>query len=100
MSNADPDIIIIAPCGYDLERTRVDADLLFESDDWKSLRAVRAGRVALIDGNQFVNRPGPRVVETLEIIAEILSDREVSFGHEGLHWQPYFAKSLSTGGAR
>lgn len=97
---ADPDVIIIAPCGYDLERTRADADLLHANDEWTSLRAVREGRVALIDGNQFVNRPGPRVVETLEIIAEIVSDGALSFGHKGPHWQPYIVESYSMGGTR
>lgn len=97
---ADPDVIIIAPCGYDLERTRADADLLHANDEWNSLRAVCNGRVALIDGNQFVNRPGPRVVETLEIIAEIVSDGALSFGHKGPHWQPYLVESYSIGGTR
>ena len=83
---ADPDIIVIAPCGYDLAHTRNDADLLDQREDWRSLRAVREGRVALIDGNQFVNRPGPRVAETAEIISEILTDT-VSFGHQGPNWQ-------------
>lgn len=84
--DADPDIIIIAPCGYNLDQTRRDADLLSRRNNWQTLRAVRQNRVALIDGNQFVNRPGPRVVETLEIIAEILTGKS-SFGHEGAHWQ-------------
>ncbi len=85
LAEADPDLIIVAPCGYDLPRTRSDADLLHEREDWNRLRAVRAGRVALIDGNQYVNRPGPRVVETLEIIAEIIGSAD--YGHRGPHWQ-------------
>lgn len=97
---ADPDVIIIAPCGYDLERTRADADLLHANDEWNSLRAIREGWVALIDGNQFVNRPGPRVVETLEIIAEIVSAGAQSFGHKGPHWQPHIVESYSMGGTR
>ena len=96
---ADPDTIIMAPCGYDLERTRADADSLFARDDWNSLRAVREGRVALIDGNQFVNRPGPRVVETMEIIAEIVNPNAPNYGHAGPHWQPYFVAAHTIGGA-
>ena len=83
---ADPDVIIIAPCGYDLAQTRHDANLLGQRDDWQRLRAVRERRVALIDGNQFVNRPGPRVAETAEIISEILTGA-ATFGHQGPNWQ-------------
>ena len=86
LAAADPDVIMIAPCGYDLERTREDAMLLNAREDWRALRAVQRGRVALIDGNQYVNRPGPRVVETLEIIAEILNP-DVDYGHEGVGWE-------------
>ena len=89
LASADPDVIVIAPCGYGLDLTRRDADLLAEREDWASLRAVRENRVALIDGNQFVNRPGPRVVETLEILSEILNPNGPSWGHCGSHWQMY-----------
>ena len=84
---ADPDIIIVAPCGYGLPQTRRDAQLLRANPRWTALRAVREGRVALIDGNQYVNRPGPRVVETLEIIAEILHPGRFDFGHRGRAWE-------------
>ena len=86
---ADPDVIIMAPCGYDLEKTRRDADLLHQDPEFQKLRAVRKGRVALIDGNQFVNRPGPRVAETAEILSEILNPKGPKWGHQGKHWQPY-----------
>ncbi len=87
LADADPDIIIVAPCGYDLSKTRKDALLLNERKDWQSLRAAREGRVALIDGNQYVNRPGPRVVETLEIIAELINPDIVERRHEGVGWE-------------
>jgi iron complex transport system substrate-binding protein len=51
--------------------------------DWGDLRAVRAGRVCLADGNQYFNRPGPRLVESLEILAEALHPEAFSFGHLG-----------------
>ncbi|MCY3922525.1 MAG: cobalamin-binding protein [Chloroflexi bacterium] len=89
LAAADPDIIIISPCGYDLERTRGDAALLDAREDWRALRAVELGRVALIDGNQYVNRPGPRVVETLEIIAEIVNPDLDERRHEGLGWERF-----------
>jgi iron complex transport system substrate-binding protein len=69
---ADADLLLIAPCGFDLERTAAEMHWLTDRPDWRDMRAVRAGRVYLADGNQYFNRPGPRVVETLRIITEIL----------------------------
>ena len=89
LATADPDAIIIAPCGYDLDRTREDARLLNDREDWRALRAVQQGSVALIDGNQYVNRPGPRVVETLEIIAEIINPDITERRHEGVGWERF-----------
>ena len=52
------------------------------------LRAVKAKRVYFADGNQYFNRPGPRLVETLEILAEILHPDRFSFGLKGRAWEP------------
>jgi iron complex transport system substrate-binding protein len=68
----DPDTIVVAPCGFDLERTRGEMHWLTERPEWTRLKAVRAGRVWLADGNQLFNRPGPRIVETFEVLREIL----------------------------
>lgn len=87
LAAADPDTIIIAPCGFDLPRTREDAALLARNARWRALRAVRSGRVAVVDGNQYINRPGPRVVESAEIIAEIVHP-SLSYGHRGAAWEP------------
>jgi iron complex transport system substrate-binding protein len=93
--DSDPDVILILPCGFDLTRTRQDLPLLTGKPEWAGLRAVVKGRVYLLDGNQYFNRPGPRLVESLEILAEVLhpdadpdSDSDVlHFGHEGSGWQ-------------
>ncbi|HEV3197828.1 MAG TPA: cobalamin-binding protein [Bryobacteraceae bacterium] len=69
---ADPDIIIVAPCGFDVPRTEQEMYWLTERPDWRDLRAVRTHRVYLADGNQYFNRPGPRVVETFEMLVEML----------------------------
>ncbi|MBV9404286.1 MAG: cobalamin-binding protein [Acidobacteriaceae bacterium] len=69
---ADPDVIIALPCGFDLARTRREMHWLTERPTWNELRAVREGNVFVCDGNQFLNRPGPRLVESLQILAEIL----------------------------
>jgi iron complex transport system substrate-binding protein len=69
---ADPEVIVVMPCGWDPERTRPEMHWLTDRPEWAQLRAVRSGRVHLTDGNQYFNRPGPRLVESLEILAAIL----------------------------
>jgi iron complex transport system substrate-binding protein len=83
----DPDVILILPCGFDIPRSRRDLHVLTGRAEWPRLRAVRGGRVFLADGNQFFNRPGPRLVESLEILAEALHPEAFTFGHEGAGWQ-------------
>lgn len=83
----DPDVIVLLPCGYDLPRTRQDVPLLAGRPEWPRLRAVREGRVFVTDGNQFFNRPGPRLAESLEMLAEMLHPGAFAFGHEGRGWQ-------------
>lgn len=83
----NPEVIVIAPCGFDLARTREDVPLLQAQSGWGELRAVREGRVYLADGNQYFNRPGPRLVESLEILAEMLHPEKFQFGHEGTGWE-------------
>jgi iron complex transport system substrate-binding protein len=68
----DPDVIIVAPCGFDLARTRAEMHWIADRPDFTRLKAVRTGRLFLADGNRFFNRPGPRIVETMRIIAEML----------------------------
>ena len=68
---ADPEVIIVAPCGFSLDRARQALPLLERIPGWPDLQAVRGGRVAVVDGNQFFNRPGPRLADTVEISAEI-----------------------------
>ena len=83
---ADPDAIVLMPCGYDLARTVTDGRALLADPAWAGLRAARAGSVYATDGNAFFNRPGPRLVESLEILAEILHPAAFSFGHRGTGW--------------
>ncbi len=83
----DPDVIIAFPCGFDIQRTRREIGSLTTKPEWSNLRAVAARRVYLADGNQFFNRPGPRVAEALEIMAEMLHPGVFEFGHEGIGWQ-------------
>jgi iron complex transport system substrate-binding protein len=69
---ADPDVLVIACCGHVVERTRQDLPALEARPGWHELRAVRNRRVYLADGSAYFSRPGPRLVDTLEILAGIL----------------------------
>lgn len=86
---ADPDVIIIMPCGFDLERTQQEAQHLALHQDWSKLQAVRNSKVYVSDGNAYFNRPGPRLVDSLEILAEILHPELFSFGYQGTGWQSF-----------
>ncbi|MBS1952824.1 MAG: cobalamin-binding protein [Cyanobacteria bacterium SZAS-4] len=89
VENDDPDFIVVTPCGFDIKRTLEEMHLLSDKPSYKSLKAVKADRVYIADGNQYFNRPGPRAVESLEILAEILYPTQFHFGHEGTGWIKY-----------
>ena len=86
LEKADPDIIIISPCGFDIKRTQQEMPLLYNRPEWPGLKAVRQNKVYVCDGNQYFNRPGPRVVESLEMLAEIFHPATFHFGHENSAW--------------
>ena len=86
---ADPDVVITMPCGFDLDRTRSEMYWLTGRPQWSKLRAVESGQVYLADGNQYFNRPGPRLVESLQILAEILHPEAFAPSLEGAGWQRY-----------
>lgn len=88
LRDADPDAIVLLPCGFDLARTRRELGPLREAPGFASLRAVASGRVFLTDGNQFFNRPGPRLVESLEILCELLHPAAFAPRHRGPGWEP------------
>jgi iron complex transport system substrate-binding protein len=69
---ADPEVIVILPCGFDIGRTRQEMPVLTRHPAWPRLQAVQNRRVYLLDGNQYFNRPGPRLVRSLQILAEVL----------------------------
>jgi len=86
LAAADPDVILVSPCGFDLARTAQEMGPLTSASGWRELRAVRANRIYLADGNAYFHRPGPRLVESLEILAEILHPGAFAFGHQGRGW--------------
>ncbi|MFO0895913.1 MAG: cobalamin-binding protein [Pirellulales bacterium] len=69
---ADPEVMVVCPCGFGLERAVVEARALTRIEGWGGLSAVTAGRVFALDGNAYFNRPGPRLVDTLELLAHLL----------------------------
>lgn len=69
---ADPDAVIVAPCGFGLEQARAALAALENVPQFAAMRAVRSGRAYAIDGNAYVNRPGPRLIDTAEILAACL----------------------------
>jgi iron complex transport system substrate-binding protein len=81
VAEADPEFVIVAPCGFDLARTMRERAVMESYVWWRGLRAVRAGKVAFADGNRFFNRSGMTIAWTAEIIAEILHG--VTFGAAG-----------------
>jgi iron complex transport system substrate-binding protein len=84
---SDPDVIVLIPCGFNMDRTAAELDTLASQPGWARLKAVREQQVYLADGNQYFNRPGPRIVESLEILAEILHPQVFHFGHEATGWR-------------
>ncbi|MGI8783449.1 MAG: cobalamin-binding protein [Acidobacteriota bacterium] len=80
---SNPDIILALPCGWDIERSREALRGLERKPEWASLDAVHNGRVYVADGNQYFNRPGPRLAESLEILAELIHPELFQFGHGG-----------------
>ena len=73
----DPDKIIFMPCGYDMNRTKVELSNFTHDVRWKSLKAVRTGEVYLTDGNQYFNRPGPRLLDSIKIMEDIINNTNV-----------------------
>ena len=83
---ADPDVILVTPCGFDIARSTREMPALTALPEWSSLRAVQSGTVFVADGNQYFNRPGPRLVDSLEILAELLHPAAFPSRHAGTGW--------------
>ena len=83
---ADPDIMVVMPCGFSIERTMKEMNILLELPGFAELSAVKNNRLYITDGNQYFNRPGPRIVDSVEIMAEIIHPKLFDFGYEGNGW--------------
>jgi iron complex transport system substrate-binding protein len=85
---AEPDAIVVAPCGFDLSRAEQEMYWLTRQPDFERFRS----RVFVADGNQYFNRPGPRVVETFEILLEILRPGVAGGKHRGVGWRDMMSR--------
>jgi len=73
-----PEVLVLMPCGFKIAQTAADLPTLVTHPQWRALPAVQAHRVFVVDGNAYFNRPGPRIVESAEVLAEILHPTECS----------------------
>ncbi len=69
---SQPEVIILMPCGFDVKRGLEDLPILTQQEGWNSLPAVQNNRVYVIDASAYTSRSGPRLVEGLEIMAEMI----------------------------
>ena len=82
----NPDIMVIMPCGFSIAQSLKEINLLLELPGWSGLDAVQNNRVYIADGNHYFNRSGPRIVDSIEILAEIIHPKQFVFGYEGAGW--------------
>lgn len=70
--DSNPDIIILMPCGFTIDQTLADINVMTSKDGWSTLNAVQNRRVYIADGHHYFNRPGPRLLDSTKILAEML----------------------------
>ena len=87
----DPEIIIFLPCGFNINQTKKEVINLFLTDNnWKNLKAYKTKKIFIVDGNQYFNRPGPRIVDSLEILAEIIHPNIFNYQYKNSGWINFF----------
>jgi iron complex transport system substrate-binding protein len=82
----DPEVIVVMPCGFSIARTLAEIDVLLSMPGFTSLSAVKNNRLYIADGNHYFNRSGPRLVDSVEILAEIINPKQFVFGYEAEGW--------------
>lgn len=82
----DPNKIIFMPCGYNIEKTKGEIGKLFKKKDWSRLKAVKSGNVFVVDGSQYFNRPGPRLLDSIKIMDDIISDKN-EYEFQNIGWE-------------
>ncbi|GAB4234681.1 MAG: cobalamin-binding protein [Chlamydiales bacterium] len=89
--SADPDIIIVMACGFDIKRTIKEMNTFFKIKEFKNLNAIRNKRLFVTDANHFFIRPGPRIIDSLKILCEIIHPEKFQPTYKGLGWENYAA---------
>jgi iron complex transport system substrate-binding protein len=84
---ADPTVLVLSPCGFTIERTLLDLPLLQKHPLWQSLQAVQTGRVYAIDGNQYLNRSSPRLVESAELLGRVVWGKNLGIEVDAQGWK-------------
>jgi iron complex transport system substrate-binding protein len=88
IKNSDPEIIVFLPCGFNIKKTENEVNnLLKKNKEWQHLKAFKNKKIFIVDGNQYFNRPGPRLIESLEIFAEIFHPQLFNFNHKKSGWK-------------
>jgi len=85
----DPEKIILMPCGFNINKTIDEMGAMTNIPNWKNLKAVKTGNVFITDGNQYFNRPGPRILDSIKILIEIVSNQKTDFGYKGKGWEKF-----------
>tara|TARA_B100001029_G_C15002619_1_gene419078 strand:+ start:162 stop:1085 length:924 start_codon:yes stop_codon:yes gene_type:complete len=88
----NPEIIIFIPCGFDIAKTKEEVEILLsKKKEWSSLKAYQNKKIFIADGNQYFNRPGPRIIESIEILCEIFHPKKFHPKHQLKGWINYFS---------
>jgi iron complex transport system substrate-binding protein len=95
----DPEVVIAAPCGFGVDQTLENRADLSDRAGWRDLTAVEEDRVYIMDGHHYVNRPGPRLVDTLELFADVLQ-RSAELPEEAVVEWPALSGETTGGDAR
>jgi iron complex transport system substrate-binding protein len=88
IAEANPEAIVLCPCGFTLDRTESELPGLTARPEWSALAAVRAGRVVLVDGSAYFSRPGPRLEASLRIAGSALDPRKCGDLAPAVGWRP------------
>jgi len=87
IKKSDPDIIIFMPCGFDINKTNEELKFFLKKNPiWKSLKSFKNESFFVVDGNQFFNRPGPRLIDSIEILLEIIHPSLTDLNYKKKGW--------------
>ena len=74
------------PCGYNIDKTKIEIEILYKKREWMELKVVKSGNIYIADGSHYFNRPGPRLLDSIKIMNDIIFDRD-RYGFHGNGWE-------------